>query len=481
LWQIDQAGAGVNPDNLGGATQLGAAVTGGATGLATDGVDRLFVSRVGGPYWVWTVGGGSFDTTPTLVFNGVAYFDGALWGLGSPAEPSRLLRATSPTAVDPAGWTLDSPPRAAAVASDGLYVGTAGALWRVRASNGTYEVAPVVAGAAGPDDFGALVDYGGEVYTWYGGQVMRHRVTAAGAAALVPTGLRGTSCGGLAVASGRLIATVTDAPGTPGAALWAYDGAGWWCLAHDGDGLHDYIAPLSGAGYCADADLLCWAFGQTTLFGYQFQPRPTQPGLAPGGELTTALWCGSDPDQEKAWVRVGAELAWPGGDWAANPTVTLAYSRDGVTWTTAGSQAIAAPGVTTLAFTLPSGTTGRWLQLRYTLAGVLDSMPALAALWAEYRPLEPVVRRRHWQFDLLAADATSNRAGVPDPRAGGAIAADLWAAWEANATLTFRDLDYDRVPTERAVRLVALDEQIAAPADAGRWGESVLRVRLVEV
>ena len=73
------------------------------------------------------------------------------------------------------------------------------------------------------------------------------------------------------------------------------------------------------------------------------------------------------------------------------------------------------------------------------------------------------------------------RDGTPDPRRGTAIAADLWSSWEAGTSLPFRDLDYDLHPTPRTVRIAALEEAIAAPADAGRWGESRVRVRLTEV
>ena len=134
----------------------------------------------------------------------------------------------------------------------------------------------------------------------------------------------------------------------------------------------------------------------------------------------------------------------------------------------------------TVAFALPGGAAGKWLRLRYSLSGVGDGAPTLAALWAEYRPIEALARR-HWTFEVLASDGAVARDGAPDARSGAAIAAALWSAWGSGATLPFRDLDYDLAPVERSVRIAGLDESVRAPADAGRWGESRLRVRLVEV
>lgn len=487
LWQVERAGTGPGPDNLGSFTQLGPTQAQACNGLASDGV-RLYFGRAGAPFLIWPLGGGAFDTSPTLTFNGLIHHAGSLWGLGSPAEPNRLFRCTGNSTVEGSGWALDSAPRAATLARDGLYVATANAIWRARGgvSGGLFEgeVAPVVFanGAGFGDDFTALADYGGELFTWYAGQVMRHRVTASGGAGLLPTGLVAGGCRGLIAAGGCLIACVTDTPQFPGAQLWAYDGQGWWCLARATDSQHDYWAPLPTAAYFADADLLAFGFGTTNVYGLKLRPRPAQPAFAPAGELTTSLWHGRDPDREKVWLRIGAELVTPGGAGPFVPcTVTLGYTLDGTTWAVAGAATLTGGAARTLSWGLPSGATSKWLGLRYGLGGVDDGAPTLAALWAEYRPLEALTRRRHWTFDVLAADATPARDGVPDPRPGAAIAADLWAAWEAGATLPFRDLDYDLAPTERAVRVAGLEELIAAPADAGRWADSRLRVRLIEV
>jgi len=241
------------------------------------------------------------------------------------------------------------------------------------------------------------------------------------------------------------------------------------------------------ASYTQDADLIAFSKGQNTLHGFQLRSYSTQPGLAPGGELVTSLWHGRDPDQEKVWLRVGAEFVTPGR--ASGPglpsfspcTVALAYTLDGSNFTAVGNATLDTAGARTIAFDLPPGTTGKLLALKYSLSGVTAGGPTLTALWAEYRPAEPLVRRRAWAFEVLAGDGMVARDGSRDARSGRQIAAALWGAWQAGAALAFRDLDYDLDPTARTVRIANLDERIAAPADAGRWGESRLRVELVEV
>ena len=495
LWQVDRT-LGVNPENLGGCTQLGGSLGATASGLAVRDDRELFVARGGGDLWRWTIGGAGF-TAYALPFKGVAVYANSVWGLGSATEPTRLLRVTdlAAAAVDPAGWYLDSALRGAALARDALYVATAGALWRVRGTQNsagafTFDVQPVLfAGGAGfGDAFGALVEFGGDLFTWYGGQVMRYHATGTGAADLAPTGLTAGYCRGLAVAGGYLVAAVVDTPQYGGGQLWAYDGHGWWCLARNtGGGSPDYWAPMPTASYVQDADLIAFSKGQNTLHGFQLRSYSAQPGLAPGGELITSLWHGRDPDQEKVWLRVGAEFVTPGR--ASSPglpsfspcTVALAYTLDGSNFSAAGSATIDTAGARTIAFDLPPGTTGKLLALKYSLSGVTEGAPTLTALWAEYRPAEPLACRRAWAFEVLAGDGMVARDGSRDARSGRQIAAALWAAWQAGAALAFRDLDYDLDPTPRTVRIANLDERIAAPADAGRWGESRLRVELVEV
>ncbi len=485
LWRPERGGAGTHPNNLAGVGQLGATLLQEFTGLATDGADRLFLSRAGAGYAVWPIGGGAFDLAATVQLVGCAWYAGSLWGGVLDPAGWRLARVVGPGTIEGTGWPLDSAPRAFATVRDGLYLGTGGGLWRVRGAvvGGVFsgEIAPLASGGGGADDFCALAEFGGDLYTWAGGEVVRYHVTAGGGATLLPAGRRGWACRGLAVAGGWLFAALVDGPDSADVALWAYDGAGWWCVARNLDGEHDYSWPTPTASYFDNADLLAWGLGLARCHAFQLRPRAGQPGLAPDGELTTALWHGRDPDAAKGWTRIGAELAWPGGAAFAPCTATLAYATDGATFTPLASAALLDATSRSLVADLPPGTIGKWLALRYTIGGVADGAPTLAALWAEYRPVETPRRRRHWAFTVLAADKLLDRAGRPDPRGGTQIAADLRAAWEGGGTLPFRDLDDPLEPRERAVRIVALDEAIAAPADAGRWTESRIAVRLVEV
>jgi hypothetical protein len=66
-------------------------------------------------------------------------------------------------------------------------------------------------------------------------------------------------------------------------------------------------------------------------------------------------------------------------------------------------------------------------------------------------------------------------------RTGREIAADLWTSWALDATLTLRDIDYDVTGEQYGVRIAGISEEIAKPADGGAWGESELKLTLVEV
>ena len=105
----------------------------------------------------------------------------------------------------------------------------------------------------------------------------------------------------------------------------------------------------------------------------------------------------------------------------------------------------------------------------------------LTGLWAEYELLDAPARRRRWRFKVHARDATVQRDGTLATRTGRQLAADLWAAWEAGATVPFRDLDFDATGTTYQVGIVGIAEEVPKPADGGRWGEAVLALTLVEV
>lgn len=488
LWRMDRAGVGINPNNMGAPTTMGAVLPGNCDGLATNGDTLIYMSHAGAnPYTVWTVGGVAWDVTPTLQFHGLAHYAGSLWGGYLNAGQWRIARATSGAAIDGAGYPIIGQPTAMISGRDGIYTATLHGLWLTRAkASGTagntldvdHQQLVKSEGSGRPDDWSYLCDHSGQLYAWFNGGVHRYHAGGSAPAQLVPLGLWGQSCAGLCSAGGYLIAAVyPERKVVPHAAtnLFAWDGQGWWQLT-------DETLTANGAsatgGYLEDATLVTSDGGNWR--GYQLRPLVVQPGLAAAGELVTSLWAGRDPDAAKVWTMIGAEFGSLVYDTFGSCTVYLDYSLDGNTYTNAASQAITSSAPVTISAELPSTVQGKALSLRYRLSGVTTGTPVLRALWAEYRPLEAPKRRRHWEMELYAGDATITRDGQPDPRTGAAIAADLWSQFETGGVLGLKDVDYDLDPTLRNVRISFLDELMSSTKDGGRWGQSTLKVRLVE-
>lgn len=493
LYSVDRAGLGVNPNNLGTLTQLGATLGTDINALTTDGATKIYAAT-GGAYRVWTIGGGAWDTTPTLgLFWGLAWAGGFLWGGYLAATGWTIAKATSNATIDGAGYPIDSAPRSMLGARDGIYTGTGGGLWRTRVTTSgvsgltqsvTHDQIIRSDGSGRVDDYTYLAEYNGQIYTWVNGQVMRYHNGTASGEQLVATGLRGYQCTGLASAGGYLIAAiVTDNPTFAGAnnQLWAYNGKGWFCLRVNDDGLHYFNGVIPTAGYIEDGQVL--TTDGTLVYGYQLRALSYQPGLSATGRIITSLWQGRDPDKDKSFTRVGCEMQWQDRASFASCTASLYYSTDGGnTWTLAATNAaVANNGPLTLAADLPAGTVARTLALKWTLSGVTTGAPVLAALWCESRLVEPIVGKRHWEFVVEASDGLVLRSGKAEPRKGQVIAADLWGQFDARAALTLKDLDYDLTATTRTVRIVGLEEAHDTPADGGRWNNSRIKVRLVEV
>ena len=485
LYRPERGVAGTYPNNFAGLSQLGTTLPQAITGLCADGGDRLFVSRQGAGYALWPLGGGPWDTTASVLLVGCAFYAGSLWGGVLDPLGWRLARVTAPNAIEGTGWPIDSAPLAWLVARDALYFTTATALYRVAGSvvagafSGTIAQVAGFGGMGYADDGQWLAEYNGELYVWLGGEVCRHYAGTSTPARWQRTGLRAGACTGLAAAGGKLWAALADGDWS----LWSYDGIGWWQIADNPDGAHQYAGPASTGGYFTDADLLTYGAGIARVYAWQLHPTPGQVGLAPSGELVTSLWCGRDPDANKLWTRAGIEVGQVGSGTGYTPcTVALDHSLDGgATWTLVASATVGSDAPVTIAGPLPASTRARALALRARLSGVIDGAPALAALWAEYRGIEPATHRRAWDLEIVAADDGIRRNGSADSRRGTAIAAALWAAFDSRAILAFRDVDYDTDPTQRQVQIASLTESIPRPADAGRWSDTSLRVRLVEV
>lgn len=489
LWRPERTGSGLYPNNLGGFTQVGATLGQEITGLCTDGVSSIFASRAGAGYAMWPVGGSAWNLTAVIQLQGCAWFLGALWGGNNDPNGWQIVRATSGSSIADA-QPIDSKPLSFLVARDALYITTANALYRLtgKIAGGTFTGGLEQVAGFGGLGFGgdgtALAEYNGEIYTYIGGEICKYHSGGNSPARWQRTGLRGIACRGLAAAAGYLVAALVDSTSSTGTSLWCYDGTGWWCIARNLDGAHDYSAPSSTAGYFDNADILAYGYGLARAHAYQMQPRASQPGLAASGELITSLWFGRDADAEKVWARVGAEMGTIVREASAFDAVTVAldFSTDGgMTWATAATAAITTPGPATVAGPLPAGTRARAIALRWRVSGVNDGCPVLNAVWAEYRGIEAATHRLAWELEIMAGDGAVRRDGGADVRRGGAIAAALWALFRAGGTLTYRDVDYDRDPVERQVRIATLTESVRQPGDAGRWGESMLKVRLVEV
>jgi hypothetical protein len=205
------------------------------------------------------------------------------------------------------------------------------------------------------------------------------------------------------------------------------------------------------------------------------------------GTWTSSLLDAGERDKDKAWRKIGCSFAAPEirGNAGSSDAVNLflEYSADGgQTWTIAASRVVTEPAVTVqeMAGAL-SGLTSRYLQLRVRWTSVFDWAPTLTGVWAEYELLDAPAKRRRWTFKVHAHDATVQRDGGVAARTGRQLAADLWAAWSAGATVPFKDVDYDATAATYQVRIVGIAEEVTKPSDGGRWGDSTLALTLVEV
>jgi hypothetical protein len=224
--------------------------------------------------------------------------------------------------------------------------------------------------------------------------------------------------------------------------------------------------------------------------GYDLYRTEPRGGLAQAyrasGEWGSSLLDGGERGAPKAWRRIGASFAAPearGSAASVDPlTVRLAYSVDGgATWTAAAEQTVAAPGgrTTELAAEL-SGVSARELQLKVQWASVADWAPVLTAAWVDWTTLAVPPPKRRWELTVRCSDLAVDGEGRPWPAGGEAIAAGLWAAWEGGAALAFRDLDFTANPIERTVRIGHIAETTERAGDRARWGETRVRLLLVE-
>ncbi|MGI9254137.1 MAG: hypothetical protein ACR2J8_10345, partial [Thermomicrobiales bacterium] len=240
---------------------------------------------------------------------------------------------------------------------------------------------------------------------------------------------------------------------------------------------------LNGAG---NFDLLAFRAGSTTYDLYRLVWRSAAlHAFRSGGEWISSLIDAGAPGDPKRWRRVGARFSAPeargNASSADSVSLALAWSADGgATWTTAATTTVSGGGtrLADLAADL-SGVEARSLQLKVTWSSVQDWAPALTGVWADWTTLPPRSGRR-WRFTVHCADRRVGPDGDGLPLTGRALSAALWSAWESNAALTFKDIDHAATGIVRTVRILRLEERVASPDDAARWGESAVEVEIGE-
>jgi hypothetical protein len=337
------------------------------------------------------------------------------------------------------------------------------------------------------EDFLFLLSYGGRLYTWLANGVMEWN-PAGEQQGWRATGIEGRSCAGATVAGDRLIVCLVNRAGQ--SETWAFDGAGWWLILRSSNQTRVWPMYTGGAG---NIDLVLFRDGSTSVtydlcrLVYRHESATNyNPGTS---EYRTSLLDGGERAARKSWRRIGAAFAAPeqrGNAVSTAPvTLTLSYSTDGGrTWLAAGSSVMNDPTQRVADLTVDIGdqaALSRFIQLRVSFNGVIDWSPALVGLWAEYEAIDLAPRRRRWQLSVRARDRAVQRDGSADPRTGHAMAGDLWEAWISAQPLPFTDLDHDQTASTHSVRIAAINEAIAAPVDAARWGDSVVSLELVEV
>ncbi|HEY7035082.1 MAG TPA: hypothetical protein VH482_27325 [Thermomicrobiales bacterium] len=340
---------------------------------------------------------------------------------------------------------------------------------------------------ADDQDYVFLTSFGGKLYTWLQGAVMEFNPNAGNnRQGWRATGLEGRSCYGATVAANMLVVAIVGRDGVP--QVWAWDGSGWWLMNTIAGGqTRCWPMFLAGAG---NFDLLTFRDASVTYDLYRMAYRDaTYHNYNGAGDWSSSLLDAGERDKNKAWRTIGCTFAAPEirGNAASNDAVTvaLAYSTDGgKTFTTAASTSVNDPTNRTLdleASLANAAAISRFLMLRVSFSSVSDWSPVLTGAWAEYELLDAPAKRRKWSFKVRASDATVQRDGTIAARTGRQLAADLWAAWSAGATVPFKDVDYDATAATSQVRIVGIAEEVAKPSDGGRWGESTVALTLVEV
>ncbi len=337
----------------------------------------------------------------------------------------------------------------------------------------------------GLDDFVFLAPFQGRLWTWLGGRVQSWDGSAAG---WEQHPVEGVACYGACVAGGHLVVAAATAAGAR--EVWAYDGFGWWRVGSNDGSTAARVWPVAlyGAG---GRDVLVFQAGTAAYDLWRTESRGgANQAYRAGGEWVSSLLDGGERAAGAPWAvgwrRIGASFAAPearGNAGSTDPVVLrLWWSADGgATWTAAAEQTVATAEAWTAEVAAElAGVAARYLQLKVQWVSVADWAPVLTGVWADWAILEVPPPKRRWELTVRCSDLAVDGDGRPWPAAGAAIAAALWAAWEDGAALAFRDLDFAAAPVERTVRIGHIAETAERPGDGARWGETRVRLLLIE-
>ena len=330
-------------------------------------------------------------------------------------------------------------------------------------------VRTVGAGAAG--DYAWATDFGGHVYTWFGGTVCRvERSTITGGRVIGVMGApRGTPLAAVA-AAGRLWVSLMAGSACE---LWSYDGTRWVRHLSSAGTVLQLLTSI--AGIASDTEVITQRVSDGTMYSLLTQAAGHTSYPATAGNVVCGPWDGGKPDDAKTWTE--CEIVWHVPDRAAAPSGAVLVETSvngGVSWVTAGTTAITGGTGGTIRQAL-AAVSGETLSLRVTWTPTANAVGfRLVSVYANgwELPAAPVTRR--WSLRLRCTDKLLTRAGNVDARTGEAMRAALIGLASSGAPVGYQDLDYDANAITQTVRVVEVEEAVRRGDGTHFWESEVL-------
>ena len=334
-----------------------------------------------------------------------------------------------------------------------------------------------------------FIGFGGRLYTNIGRFIGEFKPDG-DRAGWRDTGLHYTRCFGACVAGGYLVVTIQTIDDRY--QVWAWDGSGWWMILDKAEDGAPWCFPTSLAGI-GGWDLAIFIHGSGTYKVIRLIPKSKTLHTIPASgtaSFVSSMIDANERDKDKAWRKIGCVFADPDPSTVVSAdaiTVTLEYSVNaGQSWVTAATANPSGNNLANHQIVLnadigSAAAVSRFLMLRVSWSGLVDWAPQLVDIWAEFELLDSPARRRKWIVMVRAGDQVVDRDGSQLAVTGRQLINQLWTDWSAGTTVAFRDIDYDDVSVQRNVRIIGIEEDTDRPADAGRWGESMIKLVLVEV